>query len=101
MFYVSADCIHNIILTFSEKKKIGDVKVKEGVPVSLQSALFTLLSSLLSSCYFPWSHRHSMASALKHVPTCKCYLAFHCLFTTVWGPLLLKTHALSNKTRPN
>lgn len=89
----------NIILTFSAKK-VGDFKVMEGVPMSLQSVLFTLINPLLSSCYFPWSHRHSMASALKHVTTCKYYLAFHCLFTIVLGPLLLKTHALCNKTRP-
>lgn len=42
----------NIILTFSEKKKIGDFKVMEGVPMSLQSVLFTLINPLFHLTIF-------------------------------------------------
>lgn len=41
----------NITLTFTAKK-IGDFKIMEGVPLRLQSVLFTLINPLLSSCIF-------------------------------------------------
>lgn len=43
----------NIILAFSaKKKKIGDFKVMEGVPKSLQSVLFTLINPLFHLTIF-------------------------------------------------
>ena len=56
----------NITLSFSAKK-MGDFKVMEGFPMSLQSVLFTLANLLLLPCCSLGSHRRSMAAAPRHV----------------------------------